>query len=369
MKVYDKVFVACNARRDSKRVDGEEQALLSYVVPVEKNGKRIESAIKWAKGYYSWDENAEPITYTLDNVPVKGYRIIGFSNRYSTSNKHIYVMHPTYKFYFELTIEAFVELTKETTIKDGIIEDGLIFYFHNGKNGLAKHDSEFAKRMIYVDRVVDTINISDVAPLSEVIIDKRNQVGTRLFYLGYGDLAIDGILYHNKKVVEWISKNADGSTKYNSYSQIGNSVSSIYEVLYSNNDKDHRGNPIKTSKFDIGIEQLTDFVLEEKRHYFVAIDMNTGSISFEYIKAKKPKVVSVMENDVFKDLDDLLQMMIDRENTNSPYGRFSINTLMDGYYTDCRLIEKHFNLHPNSIAHGLGRWNVYHVDITKIKIK
>ena len=137
-------------------------------------------------------------------------------------------MHPTLNFYFELTVENFIELTKETTIKGGVIEDGLIFYFQNGKNGLVRYDGESAKRMIYADRIIQAIDTSEVPLYSEVILDKRNSVGTKLFYLGYGAVKVSGKMYYNDEIIKRIK---EGSLERNVWSQLNYQYEHVQTVI------------------------------------------------------------------------------------------------------------------------------------------
>lgn len=67
--------------------------------------------------------------------------MIGFSSRYSTSNKHIYLKHPQ-GFHFEMAIETFVEMLKETTLDNGIIQNEMVIYSYKGKNALCVYGGD-----------------------------------------------------------------------------------------------------------------------------------------------------------------------------------------------------------------------------------
>ena len=366
MKIYNKVFIACNTYRDKKRVDGEE-AMLSFVVPVENNRKRIETAISWAKRYYSRENDKdEPITYEIENTPTNGYKIIGFSNRYSTSNKHIYVMHPTLNFYFELTIENFVELTKETTIKGGVIEDGLIFYFQNGKNGLVRHDGESAKRMIYADRVIQSISTSDFPLYSEVILDKRNSVGTKLFYLGYGTVKVDGTMYFNEELLNRIKNN---EIVKNIWSQENYRHDNVSSVVNGVDGMDYYNRPLITPRSAIKEFEFKDVIVEEKRHIFMEISDDGEHRKFIYVKQKKPKIASVLENTLFKGDDDHVNEIMFGDTTTREYKNYPLRVyhIQENWNTELKIRNNLLGI-ENDVNRYISDHKLCHMLITKITI-
>lgn len=367
MKIYNKIFIACNSYRDAKRVDGDE-AYLSFVVPVEKNRKRIETAIQWAKRYYRQDSDKdEPITYEIDNTPTTGYKIIGFSSRYSTSNKHIYVMHPTLNFYFELTVENFIELTKETTIKGGVIEDGLIFYFQNGKNGLVRYDGESAKRMVYADRIIQAIDTSEVPLYSEVILDKRNSVGTKLFYLGYGAVKVSGKMYYNDEIIKRIK---EGSLERNVWSQLNYQYEHVQTVINAVDGVDtYYNRPVKTPRSVIKDFEFTDVVVEEKRHIFMEIADNGSHRKFIYVKQKKPKIASVLENTTFKGDDEHVNEIMFGDTTTKEYKQYPLRVyhLQESWNTESKIRRQLLGITDGTECY-VSDYTMCHMEINKITI-
>lgn len=171
MKLYQKYYVATKPSSE-----------LAYVIPLSGSEANIlkqkSKGDSWAKEYdhankgYKYGESIE-----LENKPTTGYEVIGFSSRYSTSNKHIYLKHPK-GFHFEMAIETFVEMLKETTVESGIIQNEMVIYSYKGKNALCVYGGDLYSTL-EEDGVkflkVDSLKEGDVISLKGVS-DLRNIV-------------------------------------------------------------------------------------------------------------------------------------------------------------------------------------------------
>lgn len=180
MKIYKQYFVA-------KKADSN----LAYVLPLTGGEKKIEQikekGIRWAteKVYDNvkrqWVNVKEGEYFTLDNTPTKGYKVIGFSTRYSTSNKHIYIEHPN-GFVFEMTIETFIEMLKEVKIENGIIQDEMIIYSMKGKNALCVNGGELFDSL--EDDGAKFINVSNLSVGDVIVLRGKSTLQNKITYLG-----------------------------------------------------------------------------------------------------------------------------------------------------------------------------------------
>lgn len=259
MKLYKQYYV-------SVKPDSE----LAYVLPLTGGEKKIalqkSKGESWAKSYNSQTrEYVSGGSFTLDNEPTSGYEVIGFSSRYSTSNKHIYLKHPK-GFHFEMTVETFVEMIKEVTVEYGVIKDDLIMYTYNGKNALC----------VYGGNLYDTLEEDGAKYLSvdslvtgDVITLKgKSKLGNKVTYLGKRKLSADiEILYNTDQLVDVSS----------------NDYSHYWTKAY---EKDQKLNT-STAKVIVHL-----FLLESKEG---------NTTLFSYSEAKKIKVVNVLGNEFVSD--------------------------------------------------------------------
>ncbi len=197
MKIYKEYYV-------SVKSDSE----LAYVLPLTGSEKKIsEQKAKgesWAKSRLrkedgNW-EYEDGQAFALPNEPTSGYEIIGFSERYSTSNKHIYLKHPK-GFHFEMAIETFIEMIKETTIEHGVIKEDLIIYTYKGKNALCVYGGslydtleEEGTKHLTIDKLKD----GDV-----ITLKGKSKIDNKITYIGKRKLSADmEISYSTEQLIE-----------------------------------------------------------------------------------------------------------------------------------------------------------------------
>ena len=197
MKLYQKYYVAIKPTSD-----------LAYVIPLSGSEANItkqkSKGDSWAREYdhtnktYTDGESIE-----LENTPTKGYEVIGFSSRYATSNKHIYLKHPQ-GFHFEMAIETFVEMLKETTVEKGIIQNEMVIYSYKGKNALCVYGGDLYNTL-EEDGVkflkVDSLKEGDVISLKGV-----SNLQNKVTYIGKRIISASFEISYNKKTLEESAK-------------------------------------------------------------------------------------------------------------------------------------------------------------------
>lgn len=196
MKIYKEYYV-------SVKPDSE----LAYVLPLTGSEKKIsEQKAKgegWAKSRVRKDDGSweyeEGESFAIPNEPTSGYEIIGFSDRYSTSNKHIYLKHPK-GFHFEMAIETFIEMLKETTIEHGVIKEDLIIYTYKGKNALCVYGGELYNTL--EEDGVKFMKLSDIKEGDVVSLKGVSKLNTKVTYIGKRKLSADLELSYNRQRVQ-----------------------------------------------------------------------------------------------------------------------------------------------------------------------
>lgn len=260
MKLYQKYYVAIKPSSE-----------LAYVIPLfgsEANiAKQKSKGDDWAKEYkreihgYVDGESLE-----IENTPTTGYEVIGFSSRYSTSNKHIYLKHPQ-GFHFEMAIETFVEMLKETTVENGIIQNDMVIYSYKGKNALCVYGGDLYNTL-EEDGVkflkVDSLKEGDVISLKGV-----SNLHNKVTYIGKRSISASFEISYNSKQLTECAKDTKWVTQYNSD---GPDVMTTFNT-----------NPVDV-------------------HLFI-VETNGHKVAISYKDSKKIKVISILDNNPLSDED------------------------------------------------------------------
>lgn len=91
--------------------------------------KRKNTVNEWVTGYWSND----PYTgFTIDNTPMSGFVVAGWSSRSTTDNKHVSIRDPR-GFTLEITIDNIVYLISTSTIREGMIEGEFVWGRKDGQ--------------------------------------------------------------------------------------------------------------------------------------------------------------------------------------------------------------------------------------------
>lgn len=267
MKIYKEYYVSVKPDSD-----------LAYVLPLSGGQKKIadqkSKGESWARsqirklnnetGQYYW-EYQDGVSFTISNEPTSGYEIIGFSDRYSTSNKHIYLKHPK-GFHFEMAIETFIEMIKETTIEQGIIKEDLVIYTYKGKNALCVYggslydtlEEEGAKYL-----TLDSLKEGDV-----ITLKGKSKLDNKITYIGKRKISADiEIQYNTEELVELSNK-----TDWYSYA---------------------------TKRYEK--EEACGFSLPQKELHLFMLEDKYGTKLFTYTNLKTIKVVNVLSNEEVPD--------------------------------------------------------------------
>ena len=312
MKIYKEYYV-------SVKPDSE----LAYVLPLSGSEKKIsEQKAKgesWAKsrvrkedsvtGQVTW-EYEDGQSFALPNEPTSGYEIIGFSDRYSTSNKHIYLKHPK-GFHFEMAIETFIEMIKETTIEQGVIKEDLIIYTYKGKNALCVYggslcdtlEEEGAKYL-----TLDKLKDGDV-----ITLKGKSKIDNKITYIGKRKLSADIEIHYNTEQIVDVSKN-------------------IYSWCDSRNYE--KGEVYQTS------------IPQKELHLFLLTD-KYGDKLFTYTNTKSIKVVNIISNEEIPD-SKVLEVIGDNSYllsilTGSNYYKEQREVLLTKLSETCKLGDKVWN--------------------------
>lgn len=111
--------------------------------------KRKETVNDWVDGYWS---SATYTGFTIDNTPMSGFMVTGFSSRSTTDNKHISIRDPR-GFTMEITIDNIVYLISTSTIVEGMIEGVFVWGRKDGQNFLIQ-----ASEMKKNDRPINVLD-------------------------------------------------------------------------------------------------------------------------------------------------------------------------------------------------------------------
>ena len=312
MKIYKEYYVSVKA-------DNE----LAYVLPLSGGQKKIadqkSKGERWAKSqtrkhndetgqYYL--EYQDGVSFTISNEPTSGYEIIGFSDRYSTSNKHIYLKHPK-GFHFEMTIETFIEMIKETTIEQGVIKEDLVIYTYKGKNALCVYggslydtlEEDGAKYL-----TIDSLKDGDV-----ITLKGKSKIDNKVTYIGKRKLSADIEICYNTEQLKEISN---------------------YTGSYYSSKRYEKG---ESCDFSIPQKELHLFMLEDKY----------GTKLFTYTNVKTIKVVNVLSNEEV--LDSKILDLIGSNSctysilTGSNYFKEQRDSLLTKLSETCKLGDKVWN--------------------------
>lgn len=279
MKIYKQYFVA-------KKADSN----LAYVLPLTGGGKKIEQikekGVKWAteKVYDNvkrqWVNVKEGEYFTLDNTPTKGYKVIGFSTRYSTSNKHIYIEHPK-GFVFEMTVETFIEMLKEVKIDNGVIQDEMILYSMKGKNALCVSGGELFDSL--EEDGAKFINVSNLSVGDVIVLRGKSTLQNKVTYLGEYEVGGVGELsWNDAKAREVLC----GEYVYECYGEV--------DTFYT-------------------------FEIPNKVIHLIKVE-DGGNISFQgYSDAKRIRVTKVISNDCCTNVKNEINKFIDHSSYNFNY--------------------------------------------------
>lgn len=260
MKLYQKYYVAIKPSSE-----------LAYVIPLSGSEANIlkqkSKGDSWAKEYdhankgYKDGESIE-----LDNTPTTGYEVIGFSSRYSTSNKHIYLKHPQ-GFHFEMAIETFVEMLKETTVENGIIQNEMVIYSYKGKNALCVYGGD-----LYNTLEEDGVKFLKVGSLKEgdvISLKGVSNLHNKVTYVGKRIISASFDISYNDEDLKSCVKGGKWISSYN------------------------RSNPNTTTLFETKPTEVELFVVET----------NGYSVPIAYTDSKKIKVISVLDNKPLTDIE------------------------------------------------------------------
>lgn len=253
MKLYQKYYVAIKPNSE-----------LAYVIPLsgsEANiAKQKGKGDSWAKEYdYQTKTYTDGESIELDNTPTKGYEVIGFSSRYSTSNKHIYLKHPQ-GFHFEMAIETFVEMLKETTTENGIIQNEMVIYSYKGKNALCVYGGD-----LYNTLEEDGVKFLKVGSLKEgdvISLKGVSNLQNKVTYIGKRVISASFDISYNSEELKRCASERQWIPSYN------------------------RSAPDTHTIFETQPTEIELFVVETSGH----------RVAVAYTDPKKIKVISVLDN-------------------------------------------------------------------------
>ena len=308
MKIYKEYYVSVKPDSD-----------LAYVLPLSGSEKKIaeqkSKGDSWAKSRVRKDDGTweyeEGQSFALPNEPTSGYEIIGFSDRYSTSNKHIYLKHPK-GFHFEMAIETFIEMIKETTIEHGVIKEDLIIYTYKGKNALCAYGGSLYDTL--EEEGAKYLTLGKLKDGDVITLKGKSKIDNRVTYIGKRKLSADIEICYNLEQLEEVSKYT-GSYYYSS-------------KLYEKSEKHVTSAP------------------QKELHLFLLTDKN-GDKLFTYTNTKSIKVVNILSNEEVPD-SRVLEIIGDNSYllsilTGSNYYKEQREVLLTKLSETCKLGDKVWN--------------------------
>lgn len=302
MKVYKKYFVAIKPKCE------EDEERLSYLLPLDgtkKDEDRKSRGISWSKERQKIGDEwvcKDGEHFELDNVETSGYKIIGFSNRYSTSNKHIYVLHPN-GFYFELAIETFVELIKECVVENGEIKDDLIIYSYKGKNALCSTKSELYSKLEFIGEKPLDIKVVNIG--QEVVVRGISSLSNKVYYAGLHTLKVDAeIQYSESDLVSYIDAKPSG-------------VQDRWGFKSTDFIRDYK---LRTRSHGMEYSDKVEFnkTSNKKQHLFLVCSDNGYSVVSKPEKSKL-NVISIGDSDYANILETVCEVLVKKQQWELQY--------------------------------------------------
>lgn len=115
MNFFDKMYVGLSRNRYSR---SDDPRVLGFAVPygtTKAEKKRMETVDRW--------KDSETEARTLDNTPIRGFKLVDVVSRYSTSNKLFRIQDPR-GFELEIPADNLLDIAMNSTIVNGeIIEE------------------------------------------------------------------------------------------------------------------------------------------------------------------------------------------------------------------------------------------------------
>ncbi len=130
MKFSDKLYVGFQRERYN---NSDEPRLLGFAVPygeTKAEKSRMETVDNWSNSSRHKDDFKQD-SRIIDNVPIRGFKLLEVVRRYSTSNKLFRVMDPR-GFELEISADNLLDLALQCTIVKGDVIEECVWAQSNG---------------------------------------------------------------------------------------------------------------------------------------------------------------------------------------------------------------------------------------------
>jgi hypothetical protein len=285
---------------------------LAFATPYDKEDapflKRKASVENWCSGYYGSKEKNLSTYHYLDNVPTEGYRIAGYTSRYSTSNKFIEIYDPR-GFCFEISVKNMFDIMLLGEIKNGVILGKYVFGRDGSVNVLLHETHEAVKASQAVSKTLGELKFGDI-----IVAQKQKRI-----YLGQKYIA--DIYSNYKHDYVYLEKLDDAFDK---------SKWIIKEYRDRNWFKRSTDQPIDFSKLKECYKKTWNYTLSktDKQHIFLMLDDDIEK-STKLVAAKTCKIQAWLGNSGIKDFNFLERKNNLHYNTESYF--FDTKEEMDAF--------------------------------------
>ena len=158
MKIHDKLWYI------KTHNDKEKEKRLAYMTYYKKDKafeKRLSTALTWAGGRRN-DTLTVDDGFIIDNVPQKGFKVLGSVSRWSTSNKLFRILDPR-GFIVEIPSGNLATLLLHTTVARGTIEESCV-WGRDGSNHILLPITSDLYRQARIDEKQTFIKPEDLTP-------------------------------------------------------------------------------------------------------------------------------------------------------------------------------------------------------------
>jgi len=166
--------------------------------PDAATSKKMETGRKWARngahqptkyedGKWVYDGPKIPanegIETFYDNIPVKGFKVVGQAGRWTTEATYIEIEDPR-GFKVQVEVGNLTTLMQYCTIINGVIQEECVWGTDNKHVLLPVHTEEYRKAVVKIEKVQEALKIKDLMPGDWVKLHTFGRESKEVQFLG-----------------------------------------------------------------------------------------------------------------------------------------------------------------------------------------
>jgi hypothetical protein len=210
MDIPEQIFVGIGSKNELKS-GNSKLSIAKRVTGKSPDEKAIESIKKWCN-FKNYSE--EP--HLIDNVPTQGFKIDGFTSRYSTDNKWFEIIDPR-GFKLQVNCQNLMNILKEEDLVKGVIQSECVWGFDGSPYLVGIHSKVYANCLKEQSKKEERVKITG----SKLEIGKLYSVSDygeyTYMYLGRATFVIENISYTRQHLWNRNSRNVDKKTTYEAH--------------------------------------------------------------------------------------------------------------------------------------------------------